>query len=40
MRRAIGFREGLLCILQERHGSTAWLPVREADEGEKTTLDG
>jgi hypothetical protein len=40
MRTTIGFREGWLCILQERNGSTAWLPVREADEGERSTLEG
>jgi len=40
MRTAIGFREGLLCVLQERNGSRAWLPVREADDGEPPTLDG
>jgi hypothetical protein len=40
MRTAIGFREGLLCVLQERNGSRAWLPVREADDGEPSTLDG
>jgi len=40
MRIAIGFREGLLCVLQERNGSRAWLPVRKADDGESPTLDG
>jgi hypothetical protein len=40
MRNTIGFREGLLCILQERKESTAWLPVREANDGERPTLDG
>ena len=40
MRTAIGFREGSLCVLQERNGSRAWLPVREADDGEPSTLDG
>jgi hypothetical protein len=40
MRTAIAFREGLLCVLQERNGSRAWIPVREADDGEPPTLDG
>src|SRR5579863_9965857 len=40
MRTAIGFREGLLCVLQESNGSRTWLPVRKADDGESTTLDG
>ncbi len=40
MKTAIGFREGLLCILQERDGSRTWLPVRKADEGEVPILDG
>jgi hypothetical protein len=40
MRNAIGFREGWLCVLQERHGATAWLPVREAVDGEAPTLAG
>src|SRR5579863_4107301 len=40
MRTAIGFREGLLCVLQERNGSRTWLPVRRADDGEPTTPDG
>src|ERR1700694_6068673 len=40
MRTAIGFREGLLCILQERNGSTVWRPVRGADDGEPPTLEG
>src|SRR5882724_9555736 len=40
MRTTIGFREGLLCVLQEGNGSPAWLPVREADDGERPTLDG
>ena len=40
MRNAIGFREGLLCILQEGNGSRAWLPVRKADDGEPPTFDG
>jgi ERF superfamily protein len=40
MRTAIGFREGLLCILQERNGLTTWLPVRQADDGEPSLLDG
>ena len=40
MRTAIGFREGLLCILQERNGSRTWLPVRKADDGELETLEG
>src|SRR5258707_11464269 len=40
MRTTIGFREGLLCVLQERNGTRAWLPVRKADEGEVDTLDG
>jgi hypothetical protein len=37
---AIGFRDGLLCVMEERNGSIAWLPVREADDGEPPTLDG
>src|ERR1700730_2169469 len=40
MTTRIGFREGLLCILQERNGSTVWLPVREAEDGEPPTLEG
>jgi len=39
MRNAIGFREGWLCVVQERIGSTAWLPVRDANHGEPQTLD-
>jgi len=39
MRDMIGFREGLLCVLQERNGSTVWLPVRAADDGERSTLE-
>src|ERR1700719_2234140 len=40
MSTAIGFREGLLCIRQERNGLSTWLPVRQADDGEPPTLDG
>src|SRR5579864_9434743 len=40
MRTVIGFRKGLLCILQERNGTRTWLPVRKADDGERPTLDG
>src|SRR5712671_3499909 len=40
MRNAIGFREGWLCILQEGNGSTAWLPVRTADDGTRPILEG
>jgi hypothetical protein len=40
MRNAIGFREGWLCILQERHGAMAWLRVREGADGEPPTLEG
>jgi hypothetical protein len=40
MRSAIGFSEGWLCILQERHGAMAWLPVREGADGEPPTLEG
>jgi hypothetical protein len=39
MRNAVGFREGWLCVLHGRNGSTAWLPVCEA-AGEWSTLDG
>jgi hypothetical protein len=40
MKTTIGFREGLLCILQERNESRTWLPVRKADDEEPPTLDG
>ena len=40
MSTTIGFREGLLCIRQERNGLSTWLPVRQADDGEPPLLDG
>ncbi len=40
MKASIAFREGLLCVLQERNGSEAWLPVRKANDGEVQTLNG
>jgi hypothetical protein len=40
MSAAIGFREGLLCIRQKRHGLSTWLPVRPVDDGERETLEG
>jgi hypothetical protein len=40
MTTAIGFREGWLCVLQERNGSTVWLPVREVADGERPSLEG
>src|ERR1700719_3978868 len=39
MSTAVGFREGLLCIRQERNGLSTWLPVRQADDGEPPLLD-